>query len=235
MNNFTLCNIDTDAIAFCKEDMSSLTEDQRKELIKSLNSQFDGGIEFSDDGYFPVFIVLKAKNYILYDGKKIKLKGSALKSATLEPIFKQFLNEMIDALVFDKQDSMPEIYQKYVDMIDNIQDIRPWCKKLTISEKTLAGERKNEKDILDCIQGKEYKPGDKIYVITRSKMVETGEYYKRTGVPKTKKVKYLCLREDFVGDYDKNTYYEKLYKCSQRFSTILPTKELFTKFVDKNN
>ena len=235
MNNFTLALIDTDSISITKPDMSSFSDQERKDLIQSLNSQFDGGIEFTDDGYFPVFIALKSKNYIQYDGKKITKKGSSLKSANLEPMLKNFLNEIIDALVFDKQDQLSNIYEKYVAMIDNIIDITPWCKKLTISETTLTSPRKNEKDIVECIKGKGYKPGDRIYVVTQVKIVPTGEFYKRTGIPKTKRVKYLVLKEDYKGDgYDKQTYYEKLFKCCDRFSTILPTKDLFKKGIDKD-
>lgn len=236
--NFKIVGGDTDSILFCKQEMTAYTKEEQNRLIQEINYILPENIKFEHDGIFDRVIYLKAKNYIMYNKEKDKLtiKGSSLKSATLEPIFKEFLNECIRILVFDDHKKLPEVYQKYVDMIDNIVDITPWCKKLTISQKTLAGKRKNETDILDCIKGKEYGSGDKIYVITKSKVVETGELYKvgkTKGQPKTKVVKYLCLKEDYTEGYDKNTYYHKLYKITERFKTILPIKELFKKFVDK--
>ena len=44
-----------------------------------VNKLFKDGISWEDDGYFKKLIVVKAKNYILFDGMKVKIKGQAFK------------------------------------------------------------------------------------------------------------------------------------------------------------
>ena len=219
-NNFIISNVDTDAISFCKQDMSFISKEERQQLLENLNSIYDAEIKFTDDGYFPKFIVLKAKNYIMYDGKKIKLKGSALKSSTLEPKFKALLKEFIDAIVFidDRDELMHKllnIYEVYVKEIALIKDITPWAKKMTLSEKTYESERENEQKVIRAISGKEFKEGDKVYV-----------FFKEN--------KELCLVQDFTGDYDKDVYYEKLYKTAKRFETILDVSQFKNYKLKKN-
>lgn len=214
--NFTLSNIDTDSISFCRKDQSPFTKVEINSLLDELNSLFDSEIQFADDGYFPRFIVLKAKNYILYDGKKIKLKGSSLKSSTLEPILKELLNEFISIIVHTIDENertlkLQEIYMKYVRGVHQITDIAPWCTKKTLSATTYKSERKNETDIIDAIQGSEYVEGDKIYLYP------------------TLDEKW-ALRERFDGNYSWDTFYEKLFKTAQRFSTIMDTKLLFPNY-----
>lgn len=232
-HDFKVVGADTDSIMFCKKNMEPFSELEQDNLLNELNTLLPSKIRFEHDGIFSRVVYLKAKNYVMVDSKgKRKIKGSALKSATLEPIFKLFLNEMVDLLIDDKQDLLVSVYERYVAMIENITDITPWCKKQTLSKTTYDSPRKNESNVIDAIKGKEYGPGDKIYLITTVKMEPTGELYKvgaNKGQPKMKKVKVLVLKEDFAGEYDKITYYDKLYKCIQRFKTVLPIKEMFKK------
>lgn len=217
-NQFQLTNIDTDSISFCKKDGDHFTKQEIKELIKDLNSNYEGLIEFSDDGYYPVFIVLKSKNYIMVDEQgKRKIKGSALKSSTLEPALKQLLNEFIDALVEDRQKDLLTIYNKYVKIVmSGISDIKPWAKKMQLSPTTFNSTRKNETLVVDAIKGTEYKSGDRVYVYRTS----DGS---------------LKLSERFANDYCIDTYLEKVYKTVLRFETILPVKEMFKNYALKRN
>ena len=63
-NNFIISNVDTDALSFCKADMSPMTKEEQMELLKELNSLYPEKIKFAHDGYFQSFVVVKAKNYI---------------------------------------------------------------------------------------------------------------------------------------------------------------------------
>lgn len=151
------------------------------------------------------------------ENNKRKMKGSSLKSSTLEPALKQMLGQMIDKLLEDKQADMVEIYHHYIKLVrDGITDIKPWAKKLSLSPTTFESKRANETKIIDAIQGSEYKSGDRIYV-----------YSKPDGT--------LKLAENFDGDYDKNVYYEKIFKTTKRFETILPIKEMFLNYALKRN
>jgi len=215
MYNYQIVNTDTDSISFCKPN-DKFNHDEIKKLLNEINELSPDFMVWEDDGHYETVIVFKAKNYVLFDGKKITLKGSGLKSATLEPIIKQMLMEMIDALVFDKQDALPSIYIKYVKMVDNITDIKPWSKKMQLSPTTFQSERKNETKVVDAIAGSEYKSGDRIYVYPRPDDT-------------------LRLAERFDGEYCKDTYYEKLYKATERFKLILPIKDLFKNYSLKRN
>lgn len=198
--------------------MSSFSKEEQIKLLADLNQRLPEKIKFEHDGYFPYVICLKAKNYILQEESgQIKKKGSSLKSSTLEPVLKLFLDDIINLLLKDAtHEQLTQKYNEYVKMINNIKDIKPWCSKKTITEKTYESERANETKILAALENSEYVEGDKIYTFFKSN-------------------DDICLAENFDGDYSKIRLYEKLYKCTQRFSTILPIKELFLNYSLKRN
>lgn len=210
MHNFLIANADTDSISFCKSDYSPFSENEQMELINEINNLLPEKIKFSHDGYFNSFIVLKAKNYILYDGEKIKIKGSALKSSKTEIAFKEFLEEIISAIVYDKNNYI-DIYNKYVREIMEIKDIKRWSSKKTITEKTQSSERTNESKVRDALVGSEYVQSDKIWVFFKSD-------------------DSLCLSENFNGDYNKEKLLKKLHSTSKIFANVLPTNDLFINY-----
>lgn len=66
-SKFELVNCDTDSISFCRRDGGEITDSEREKLLNDLNSLFPNQILWEDDGYFKTMIVVKAKNYIMYD------------------------------------------------------------------------------------------------------------------------------------------------------------------------
>jgi DNA polymerase elongation subunit (family B) len=168
-HNFTLVNCDTDSISFSKPDGSPFTEQEQTNLLKELNSHYPEKIRFEHDGIYDVVCILKAKNYILVQNGKIKKKGSSLKSSKIEKGLSDLMNQVIDALVFDKQHTLLDIYHKFIKEVNNVQDINRWTKKLTVTEKILNPERKNEQKPYDAIQGKGLQQGDKFWVYETDK------------------------------------------------------------------
>ena len=216
-HNFIICNGDTDSIMICKQDMSFFSKEEQLKLLQEINSLLPNEINFANDGMFKKAIILKAKNYVMIDeNNKKKIKGSALKSSTLEPVIKNLINELVDAMIENQQENLVFIYHKYIKMVDNIIDIKPWAKKMTLSPTTFKSIRKNETKVIDAIKDTEYGSGDRIYVYSRPDDT-------------------LQLAEKFDGIYDKDTYYDKLFKATQRFQTILPVKELFLNYSLKKN
>ena len=212
-HSFKIVGGDTDSIMFCKPDMSPFSEEEQEALLSEINSLLPKEIKFANDGIFRRVVYVKAKNYVMEDLKgKRKIKGSAFKSSTLEPILKEMLNEFIDTLIADRILDLPAVYFKYVMMVHQITDITPWCTKKTLSATTFASERKNETDIIDAIKGSEYVEGEKVYLFA-----DANENW--------------CLRERFSGSYSFDTHYEKIYKTAQRFSTVIPdSKTLFPNY-----
>jgi DNA polymerase elongation subunit (family B) len=57
------------------------------------------GIELEYDGRYASMFCYKAKNYALYDGRKITLRGSALRSRGIEPFLKKLSDQLIKFLL----------------------------------------------------------------------------------------------------------------------------------------
>lgn len=217
-HDFILGPVDTDSISFCNSDYSEFTEEQQKFLLDEINSLLPDLIRYEHDGFFRKIIILKAKNYILYDGKKIKLKGSSLKSSKMEKALKEFQQEVITNIVHSDVLNIKEIqaiYHKYIKEAMNITDILRWSSRKTISEKVLSSERTNESKIRDALTNEEYQEGDKL-------MFFFGEDDK------------LVLAKNWNMVYSHDRMIEKLYKTSQAFSGILP-KETFINYKLKKN
>lgn len=208
-------NADTDSISFNKPDGSEITEHERKELTADLNKNFPERISWEDDGYYLTVVVLKAKNYVLWDGKKIKYKGSAIKATQKEPALKEFIKKIIDSIINYKEDFY-QIYIEYVKEISNIKDIKRWATRKTISDKTLKSERTNEVRIREALEGSECVEGDRAYF-----------YYKDSNK--------LELVERFNGIYDKERLYGKLSDTAWTFEAVLDCELLFPNFKLKRN
>lgn len=213
--NMKIVNADTDSISFCKIDESNISEEEQVQLLDDLNKQYPDKIRFEDDGFFPTVCVLKAKNYVLYDGKKIKYKGSAIKATQKEPALKEFIKVIIDSIINHKDDYR-EIYLRYVKEACNVQDIKRWASRKTISERTLNSERKNESRIKDAIEGTEIVEGDRIHVFYKDK--ET-----------------LELVQNFNGVYDLDKLLQKTYDTAWTFDSVLDCEALFPNFKLKRN
>lgn len=210
-NNLQLVNADTDSISFTKNG-EILSDQVQDSYLKDFQQGFPEKISWEHDGYYPSFIVLKAKNYILYDGKKIKTKGSALRSSKMEPALREFLDECIKQLVHDEpQEKLVETYNKYLKEALAVKDIKRWASKKTLTKKVETSERTNETKIKDAIAGSEYKEADKVYL-----------YFKPD--------QSLALAEHFDGVYNIDRLLEKLFKTTQVFKNIIDTKSLFKNY-----
>lgn len=212
-NGFKLINVDTDSITITKN--HDLSVEERDKLLQNLNEQFPKEIVFSHDGYFQDVIVVAAKNYVLYDGNKLKIKGSSLKSPTLEPALREFMIDIFWSII-RQENNYAELYKKYAKEIDNITDIKRWATRKTVTDKTLNSERTNESKIRDAISGSEYTEGSRIWTFFRSD-------------------DSVDLIENFKGDYNKIRLYEKLYKVACRFEEILNIKDSCPNFKLKKN
>jgi hypothetical protein len=202
MDSLILVNGDTDSIMVGKKTGEPFSSDEQNKLLAELNSHFPETISWEADGYFPTAIIFAAKNYALYDGKKIKTKGSALRDQKKEPALRKFLDQIIKSIIEEKAD-FKEIYDLYAKEIMNLKDIKPWSAKRTYTEKVDSSKRANETKVKDALNGSDYKPGDKFYV-----------FY----LPNRE----LCLAEKFTGEYDQMKLLKRLYDTSKVFDSVLP-------------
>lgn len=209
MNNFKVIACDTDSIFFKKEDEAPFTEEEIKRLNDELNSLYPDLIRWELNGLFVKKVTLKAKNYVLWDGKSLKIKGSALRGSTREPALQELIKEMIDAMVFDNA-NYQDIYLKYIREALNVTDIKRWAFRKTISDAVLNSERMNEEKIRLALDGADWQPGDRRYF-----------FYKPDNS--------MCLVENFDGEYDKIKLARRVYDTIKIFSTVIDVDQ-FTKF-----
>lgn len=202
-HKFLIPNGDTDSISFCYSDFRKVSADERATLLGEINALYPSGIRWEDDGYYEAMLVLKAKNYVmLTEDGKTKTKGSALKSSTREPAFKEFMNALVQELLLKDSPNLLVVYERFVSEIMNIEDIKRFASKKTITKTTLTSERTNEKQIVRAIEDQEYSIGDKCYV-----------YFDSNG--------HLKSVDNYSNDADKSRLLKKLHDCLKTFDSVV--------------
>ncbi len=94
-NDCTILEADTDGIYLSSERWF----EEPDTLLKKVGAILPEGIELEHDGSYPAMFCYKAKNYALTDGRKIILKGSALRSRGIEPYLKRLSDQLIRYLL----------------------------------------------------------------------------------------------------------------------------------------
>lgn len=241
-HNFVICNADTDSIAIKKEDESEFTEQEKLDLLKEINSLLPELLNYEDDGYFEKFVVNKAKNYILYDGKKIKLKGSSFKDAKKEPVMKEMMNKIIsEYLIYETRDYV-EIYEEYIQEVYNMKDIKRWAGKKNITEKVMKNDRTTEAKVREALDemDEDFVIGDKVFLYSAidgeiEELDKDGnpKIYKRTGLVKMIPKRVLKHIDLFNNDHDVDHYLKRVYDTINIFSNILDMDRI-KKYKGKN-
>jgi DNA polymerase elongation subunit (family B) len=237
---YTLINGDTDSISYCN--YSSFTKQEFENEIKEINSLFPELINFESDGVFSKFIVVKAKNYImLEEGKtKYKLKGSSITDQKKEPALREFLEKMIDCLVYDKQDQLVNVYNTYVKESQNIQDISRWATKKTITKAVFESDRSNETKILEALEGESIQEGDKVYLFStingEKQKIEKGmPVFLKDGTPKMIPNKILKLSKNWIpGEEDKEHYLNRVYSTLEIMQNVIDINQFIDYGLKKN-
>jgi DNA polymerase elongation subunit (family B) len=94
-NGCTILEADTDGLYLSSEQHFAGPE----QLLAAVASILPRGIELEFDGRFESMFCYKAKNYALYDGRRIILRGSALRSRGIEPFLKKLTDRLIRHLL----------------------------------------------------------------------------------------------------------------------------------------
>lgn len=214
--DFIIPNCDTDSISFCYPDFRPISTEMQNQLIDEINAILPPKIQMDADGYFSCVLIIRTKNYALYDGKKIKIKGSALKASTKCPALKEAIKTFIDTMVYventeEMHIKLQELYMQYVNEIMNIDNITRWSARKTFSSTMASSARLNETKVMDAIRGSNYVEGDRFFV-----------YYRADDS--------LCLVENFDGEYNRTRLLKNLYDSVKIFSSVLPVKELFVNY-----
>lgn len=239
--DFILCNVDTDSITICKNDMSHITPEENEEFMRELNALFPKTISWEDDGYYPIFCVLKAKNYILYDGKKVKLKGSSIKDQKKEPALQEMLNLMIDDIVFHDSANLQNIYHDYIREAKRPYNIERWSQKKTLTKalldcKTNPDARANERIPWEAVKDKNLQEGDKFYTYPAILSKTQEITIQKNGKEKIKEIvtRGLHCPEDWNGDHDSMKLVERVVDTVKILYNVVD-ENLFLDYTLKKN
>ncbi|OAM90522.1 DNA polymerase [Termitidicoccus mucosus] len=100
---------DTDGIYLASESHFGKPEALLREVAKVLPE----GIELEHDGSYDAMFCYKSKNYALRDGKKIIIRGSALRSRGIEPFLKKLNGRLIRFLLGAETESPIELAERF--------------------------------------------------------------------------------------------------------------------------
>lgn len=105
----TILEADTDGIYLSSEHYYEKPE----ELLALVASILPPGIELEYDGRYRAMWCYKAKNYALFDGEKVILRGSALRSRGIEPFLKRLSDQLITFLLGAASESPLTLLEDY--------------------------------------------------------------------------------------------------------------------------
>lgn len=237
--NFNISVTDTDSISFCKSDQSPITEKERERLIKEINNISPDKMVWEDDGYYECIVVIRAKNYVLWDGKNIKYRGSVITDTKREFALREMLENICKDMIFNDSMNIQKIYHQYIKEALNPTDIQRWSSKRTITKAILACQnnpkaRTNERVVYDAIKQLELQEGDKIYlypaIFGESEEVQT----KTLKSGKTKETRKL-IQHTGLKVYDQfNNDHDKMRLVGRVVSTIEILKHILdmSQFID---
>lgn len=239
MHNFTISVVDTDSISFCKPDGGEFSQEEIDSLIAELNDVSPEFMDWANDGYFQKCVALKAKNYILWDGKKKILKGSSIRDNKKEPALREFINECIECFLFDKQHLIMDLYKKYSYEACNIKDINRWTVKKTITKPVLTNDRTNERKIREAVEDQVVAEGDKVWLYTaidgEIQEVKKGELvFYANGKPKMIPNRILKTPNQWLDDQDVKHYIERVNDVLAIFGNLINLED-FPRYHLKRN
>lgn len=139
----------------------------------------------------------------------------------------------------EKMKKIVEIYEKYIQEALNIQDIKRWSVKKSITEKLFESDRANETKVVDALGDRPIRVGDKVFLFTKiegekQKIVKGEPVFLKSGEPKMVENQIIKMIEDFDGDYDKWHYVQRVYKTVEILKNVVDIDQI-TKYHLKSN
>lgn len=218
----TILEADTDGIYLS----SDVYYDRPEALLALVTPILPAGIELEHDGKYAAMFCYKAKNYALYDGEKILLRGSALRSRGTERYLKRLTDQTIAFLLGASTES-PLV------MID---ELRKQLRSGMLPVKDLAkGETLNQN--LDAYErfvaggGKPRRASAEAGLLLnpRPRMGDRVLYYivgARSGrLSDWQRARALALYDPASAPYDRDYYLEKLEDWMTRYGSFLGVKD----------
>jgi DNA polymerase I len=216
----TILEADTDGIYLSSERYFK----EPGELLKLVESVLPPGIELEYDGRYEAMFCYKAKNYALYDGRKITLRGSALRSRGIEPFLKKLSDQLIHFLVGASAESPLPLVEDYRRRLGTrAVPVTELAKSETLSQNPDSYERfVNE-------GGKPRRASAEAALLLkpRPRMGDRVTYYiaaTNRGTSDWQRARPVALFDPAEAPYDPYYYIEKLDDWLARYGTFLGVK-----------
>src|SRR5688500_66543 len=217
----TILEADTDGIYLSSEKYF----DEPEALLALVAPILPAGIELEYDGRYAAMFCYKAKNYALYDGRKITLRGSALRSRGTEPYLKKLTDHLIHFLVGASSDSplvLAEDYRKKLVVL--AVPVTDLAKSETISQSPEAYER----FVAEGGKPRRAAAEAALQLSPRPRMGERVTYYvtarTKGRTSDWQRARPLTLYDPLHAPYDADYYTEKLNDWLERYGVFLGVK-----------
>ncbi|MBI5767259.1 MAG: DNA polymerase [Verrucomicrobia bacterium] len=219
----TILEADTDGIYLSSEQYFADPD----ALLARVTHILPPGIELEYDGRYLAMFCYKAKNYALYDGKKIILKGSALRSRGIEPFLKKLSDQLIRFLLGASAESPVVVLEDYRRRLPTRGvPVGELAKSETLNQTPEAYERL----IADGGKPRRASAEVALQLTPRPRMGERVSYYITARMKgKTsdwQRARALALHDATTAPYDPNYYLEKLDDWAERYGPFIGVKPL---------
>jgi DNA polymerase elongation subunit (family B) len=217
----TILEADTDGIYLSSPKYYEKPDD----LLALVAPILPEGIELEYDGRYEAMFCYKMKNYALYDGKRITLRGSALRSRGMEPYLKKLSNQLITFLLGVSPDSPLVLLEDYRQRLAaRAMPVEELAKSETLNQNPEAYER------FMAEGGKPRRASAEaaLQLTPRPRMGERVSYY-ITAKAKGKtndwqRARALALHDASAAPYDPVYYTDKLDDWLERYGSFLGVK-----------
>jgi DNA polymerase elongation subunit (family B) len=209
---------DTDGIYLSSEEDFA----QPEKLLAKVAPTLPLGIELEYDGRYEAMFCYKAKNYALYDGRKIIIRGSALRSRGIEPYLKKLSDQLIRFLLGASPDSPLPLMEDYRRRIaDRTATVQELAKSETLGQNSDAYERfvaeggKPRRAAAEAALQLKPRPrmGERVsYYVTAKTKGQTNDWQRSRPV---------SLYDPIAAPYDPSYYLDKLDDWLERYAVFL--------------
>jgi DNA polymerase elongation subunit (family B) len=214
----TILEADTDGIYLASPEFF----DRPDELLARVAPILPRGIELEFDGRYAAMFCYKAKNYALYDGGRITLRGSALRSRGTEPYLKKLTDRLIHFLVGAATESPLVLLEDYRKKLAALAvPVEELAKGETLSQSPDGYER------LMAEVGKPRRASAEaaLQLTPRPRMGERVVYYitarSKGRTSDWQRARPLELYDRATAPYDADYYVEKLDDWLERYGAFL--------------
>lgn len=209
---------DTDGIYLSSE----AYYDKPEALLDRVVYLLPEGIELEHDGNYPAMLCYAAKNYALYDGERVILRGSAIRSRGIEPFLKDLTNTLIDYQLGASDEDPKALLEETRKAIEQASiDVKQLAKREYLSMSPEAYKKKIESG------GKPRRASLEV-ALTMDPIPSQGEAVSYYLCPKEKgqtsdwqRARALDQYEPTFHPYDPKTYLKKLKDWEKRWAEFL--------------